>query len=73
MKRQLLNKIFSKYPTIKNIENLFDLTEEELVRILNTKDVVEAEKTLKEILEEKNKENNKGKILSLNSEYYINF
>lgn len=73
MKRQLLNKIFSKYPTIKNIENLFDLTEEELVRILNTKDVVEAEKTLKEILEEKNKENNKGKTLSLNSEYYINF
>lgn len=73
MKRQLLNKIFSKYPTIKNIENLFDLTEEELVRILNTKDVVEAEKTLKEILEEKNKEKNKGKTLSLNSEYYINF
>lgn len=70
MKRQLLNKIFSKYPTIKNIENLFDLTEEELVRILNTKDVVEAEKTLKEILEEKK---NKGKTLSLNSEYYINF
>lgn len=73
MKRQLLNKIFSKYPTIKNIENLFDLTEEELIRILNTKDVVEAEKTLKEILEEKNKEKNKGKTLSLNSEYYINF
>lgn len=73
MKRQLLNKIFSKYPTIKNIENLFDLTEEELVRVLNTKDVVEAEKTLKEILEEKNKEKNKGKTLSLNSEYYINF
>ena len=73
MKRQLLNKIFSKYPTIKNIENIFDLTEEELVRILNTKDVVEAEKTLKEILEEKNKEKNKGKTLSLNSEYYINF
>ncbi len=73
MKRQLLNKIFSKYPTIKNIENLFDLTEEELVRILNTKDVVEAEKTLKEILEEKNKEKNKSKTLSLNSEYYINF
>lgn len=73
MKRQLLNKIFSKYPTIKNIENLFDLTEEELVRILNTKDVVEAEKTLKEILEEKNKEKDKGKTLSLNSEYYINF
>lgn len=73
MKRQLLNKIFSKYPTIKNIENLFDLTEEELVRILNTKDVVEAEKTLKEILEEKNKEKKKGKTLSLNSEYYINF
>ena len=73
MKRQLLNKIFSKYPTIKNIENLFDLTEEEIDRILNTKDVVEAEKTLKEILEEKNKEKNKGKTLSLNSEYYINF
>lgn len=73
MKRQLLNKIFSKYPTIKNIENLFDLTEEELVRVLNTKDVVEAEKTLKEILEEKNKEKNKVKTLSLNSEYYINF
>lgn len=73
MKRQLLNKIFSKYPTIKNIEDLFDLTEEELVRILNTKDVVEAGKMLKKILEEKDEKKSEVKTLSLNTEYYINF
>lgn len=73
MKRQLLNKIFSKYPTIKNIEDLFDLTEEDLVRILNTENVIEAEKMLKKILEEKNEKKGEVKTLSLNPEYYINF
>ena len=74
MRRVLLNKIFSKFPELGNIEVLVNLGRSDLEEILSSNTLLDAERRLEELVDVKNqKKENNSKSLSLEAMFYVNY
>lgn len=63
MKRTLLNKVFHKFPTIGNIDKLFDLSCEELNEIILCDEIESAKEVFSNIIISKEENKDEVKVI----------